>query len=149
MKVLLILALLTGPALAQDSAEAMKLYNNGVRLLDAGKGEDARKSFQTIIKDYPSSAYSRLAKEGLDKPIIASVEFKDLKPLSEKEVRKYFEAAAARLMPGHIYAAEDGEQAKTLLAQMMIKKKMKAKDITITAKELPDKKFAVTVTIIR
>ncbi len=149
MKVLLVLALLASPALAQDSEEAMQLYNKGVKQLEIGKGEDARKSFQEILQKYPTSAYSKLAKEGLDKPLVASIEFKDIKPLSDKEVRKYFELANARLAVGRVYSAEDGEQARTLLAQMMIKKKMKAKEITIVAKDLPGKRVDVTITIVR
>ena len=62
MKVLFVLALLAGPAFAQDSEAAMQLYNKGVRELDAGKGDDARKNFEEIIKDYPTSAYAKLAR---------------------------------------------------------------------------------------
>jgi hypothetical protein len=148
MKVLFVLALLACPALAQDSQAAMELYNKGVKQLDAGKGDDARKSFQTIVKDYPTSAYAKLAKEGLDKPLVGSVEFVDIKPLSDKEVRKQFELANARLMVGRPYSPDDGDQARTLLAQMMLKRKMKAKDISVTAKDLPDHKVAVTITVV-
>lgn len=148
MRFLLLIALLAVPAAAQDSAAAMELYNKGVRLQETGKGEDARKAFQTILSDYPKSAYAKLAKEGLDKPIVASVDFVDIKPLSEKEVRKYFENANARLMVGRVYNSDDSDQARTLLAQMMLKKKMRAKDIQVTAKDLPDKKVAVTIKVI-
>lgn len=142
------MALLAVPVAAQDSAAAMELYNKGVRLQETGKGEDARKAFETIVSDYPKSAYAKLAKEGLDKPIVASVDFVNIKPLSEKEVRKYFENANARLMVGRVYNSDDSDQARTLLAQMMLKKKMRAKDIQVTAKDLPDKKVAVTITVV-
>ena len=81
----------------------MELYNKGVKQLDAGKGDDARKSFETIMKDYPTSAYAKLAKEGLDKPLVGSITFVDTKPLSDKEVRKQYELAGARLMVGRPY----------------------------------------------
>jgi outer membrane protein assembly factor BamA len=145
---LLILALLAGPALTQDSAAAMQLYNKGVKLLEEGKGEDARKAFHSILASYPKSAYATLAKEGLDKPLVASVEFVDIKPLSEKEVKKQFELANASMIAGHVYTSESGDQARQMLAQMMLKRKMKAKDITVTAKDLPDKKVAVTITVV-
>jgi hypothetical protein len=148
MKVLLVLALLSVPAAAQDSPEAMQLYNKGVKQLETGKGEDARKTFQTIMKDYPTSAYAKLAKEGLDKPIVGSIDFVDIKPLSDKEVRKYFENANARLMVGRVYDPGDGDQAKNLLIQMMVKKKIRAKDIQVTSKDLPDKKVAVTIRVV-
>lgn len=150
MRLVLLFALLAAPALtfAQDNPEAMQLYNKGVKQLDAGKGDDARKSFDEIIKQYPNSAYAKLAKEGLAKPLVASVDFVDIKPLSEKEVRKAFEAANAAMQPGHVYAPENGDQARTILAQLMLKKKLRAKDITVSAKELPDRKMAVTVTVI-
>ena len=136
------------PALAQDSPQAMELYNKGVKELDAGKGEDARKNFETILKQYPTSAYAKLAKEGLAKPLVASVDFIDIQPLSQKEVRKAFENANARLMVGRPYNPDDSEEARRLLAQLMIKKKLRAKDITVTAKNIDDNKVAVTVTVV-
>lgn len=148
MKVFLVLALLSVSAAAQDSPEAMQLYNKGVRLLETGKGDDARKTFQAIMKDYPTSAYAKLAKEGLDKPIVASVDFVDIKPLSEKEVRKYFENANARLMVGRVWDPGDGDQARNLLIQIMVKKKLRAKEIQVTSKDLPDKKVAVTIKVV-
>jgi hypothetical protein len=45
-------------------------------------------------------------------------------------VRKQFELANARLMVGRPYQPDyAGDQARTMLAQMMIKRKLKAKDI--------------------
>lgn len=133
---------------AQDSEDAMRLYNQGVKLLDQGKGDSALETFKTIIEKYPNSAYARLAREGLEKPIIASIEFRDLKPLSEKEVRKHLEMSNAGLRVGRAYDPEFADQAKTLIAQMMVKKKVKAKDISVTTREEPGKKVAVIITVI-
>ncbi len=148
MKFLLLLSLLALPMAAQDSEEAMQLYNKGVKQLDAGKGDDARRTFETILKEYPTSAYSKLAKEGLAKPLVGSIEFRDIKPLSDKEVRKAFENAGARLMVGRPYSADASDQAVTLLAQTMMKRKLRAKDIKVTTQDLPDKKVAVILTVI-
>jgi hypothetical protein len=144
-----VLALFTSFGFAQDNDAAMQLYNRGVKLLDLGKGDAARQAFQTILDKYPTSAYAKLAHEGLDKPLVATIVFKDLAPLSEKEVRKQFELANARLMVGRPYEADYGEQARTMLAQLMVKKKLKAKDVVITTKELPDRKLEVTVAVVR
>ena len=51
-------------------------------------------------------------------------------------------------MVGRVYNPDDGDQARTLLAQMMLKRKLRAKDIQVTAKDLPDKKVAVTIKVI-
>jgi hypothetical protein len=134
---------------AQDSAEAMQLYNKGVNLLELGKGDAARKAFQTIVDKYPSSAYSKLAHEELDKPLVAAIVFKNIAPLSQKEVLKQFELSNARLMVGRPYQADYGDQARTMLAQMMIKRKVKAKDITVTTKDLPERKLEVTMTVVK
>jgi hypothetical protein len=134
---------------AQDSEPAMQLYNKGVRLLESGKGDAARQAFQTIVDKYPTSAYAKLAHEGLDRPLVGSITFKDLKGISDKEVRKQFELANARLMVGRPYDADAGEQARTMLAQMMMKRKLKAKDITVTAADAPNNKKAVTITVVR
>jgi hypothetical protein len=148
MRFCLFLALLAGAAFAQDSPEAMKLYNAGVQKLDAGKGEEARKNFEAILKEYPDSAYAKLAKEGLKKPLVASIELVDIKPLSEKEVHHAFEAANARLRVGRPYSPDDNDEARRLLAQLMLKRKLRAKDITVTAKNLPDNKVDVTIAVI-
>jgi hypothetical protein len=146
-------ALLVAPfvatGFAQDSQAAMQLYNKGVNLLEAGKGDAARQAFKTILDKYPSSAYSKLATEELDKPLVGAIIFKNLAPLSQKEVTKQFELANARLMVGRPYQPDYGDQARTMLAQMMIKRKLKAKDITISTKDLPDRKVEVTVTVVK
>ncbi len=98
--VALFAALFITAGFAQDSAAAMQLYNKGVRLLETGKGDAARQAFQTIIDKYPASAYAKLAHEGMDKPLVASITFKELKGISAKEVLKQFELANARLMVG-------------------------------------------------
>src|SRR6185312_16268756 len=108
LKLLLIAALFTSFGVAQDNEEAMQLYNRGVKLLDSGKGDAARADFQTIVDKYPTSAYAKLAHEGLDKPLVASITFKELKPLSEKEVRKQMEMGGARLMVGRPYEPDYG-----------------------------------------
>ena len=137
-------------ALAQDvNNDAMRLYNKGVQLLESGKGDAARQAFQTIIDKYPTSAYSKLAHEEMDKPLVAAIVFKNLAPLSQKEVLKQFELANARLMVGRPYQPDYGDQARTMLAQMMIKRKLKAKDITVATKDLPDRKVEVTLTVVK
>jgi hypothetical protein len=142
-------ALIIAAGFAQDSPAAMQLYNKGVQLLETGKGDAARQAFQTIIDKYPTSAYAKLAHEGLDKPLVASITFKDLQGISSKEILKQFELANARLMVGRPYDADAGEQARTMLAQMMIKRKLKAKDITVTVVDAPNNKKAVTITVVR
>jgi hypothetical protein len=150
---LFVLALFTAPVIAtgfaQDSPAAMQLYNKGVNLLEAGKGDAARQAFQTIIDKYPGSAYTKLAHEEMDKPLVGSILFKDVAPLSSKEVLKQFELGNARLMVGRPYQPDYGDQARTMLAQMMIKRKIKAKDITVTTKDLPNRKLEVTLTVVK
>jgi hypothetical protein len=145
----LFVAFFVTASFAQDSPAAMQLYNKGVNLLEAGKGEAARQAFKTIIDKYPASAYVKLANEEMDKPLVAAIVFKNLAPLSPKEVLKQFELANARLMVGRPYQADYGDQARTMLAQMMIKRKLKAKDISVATKDLPDRKVEVTLTVVK
>jgi hypothetical protein len=147
-------ALLAAPfattGFAQDvNDDAMRLYNKGVQLLESGKGDAARQAFHTIIEKYPASAYAKLAQEGLDKPLVASITFKELKGLSAKEVLKQFELANARLMVGRPYDDAAGDQARTMLANMMIKRKLIAKNIEISLVDVPNNKKAVTITVVR
>ena len=144
-----VVALFLTTGFAQDSPAAMQLYNKGVNLLEVGKGDAARQAFQTIIDKYPTSAYTKLAQQEMDKPLLAAIVFKNLAPLSPKEVLKQFELTNARLLVGRPYQPDYGDQARTLLAQMMIKRKLKAKDITITTKDLPEHKLEVTLTVVK
>src|ERR1700679_1014371 len=96
-------ALSAAAAFAQDSPAAMALYNKGVNLLETGKGDAARQAFNTIVDKYPASAYAKLAHQELDKPLVGSVDFKELGKLSVKEVRKQFELANARLIAGRVW----------------------------------------------
>src|SRR5271154_3586653 len=111
--------------LAQANEDAMRLYNKGVQLLETGKGDAARQAFQTIIDKYPTDAYAKLAHEGMDKPLVASITYKELKGISEREIRKEFELANARLVVGRPFDVAAVDQARTMLAQMMIKRKLK------------------------
>jgi hypothetical protein len=129
--------------------EAMHLYNKGVQLLETGKGDAARQAFQTIVDKYPASAYAKLAHEGLDKPLVGSITFKDLKGISEKEVRKQFELANALLQVGRPFSADAADQARTMLAQIMIKRKLTAKDIAVAVVDAPNNKKAITLTVVR
>jgi TolA-binding protein len=147
--VALFVAVVVTTGFAHDSPAAMQLYNKGVNLLEAGKGDAARQAFNTIVEKYPASAYSKLAHQELDKPLVGSVEFKELGKLSVKDVRKQFELANARLMVGRVWNMDADDQARTMLAQMMIKRKMVAKDITVTVVDLPNNKKAVTLTVVR
>jgi hypothetical protein len=52
-------------------------------------------------------------------------------------------------MVGRPYQPDYGEQARTMLAQLMVKKKVRAKDIVVTTKDLPDRKLEVTVTVVK
>lgn len=142
-------AILATASFAQDNPAAMALYNKGVNLLEAGKGDAARQAFNTIVEKYPTSAYSKLAHQELDKPLVGSVDFKELGKLSVKDVHKQFELANARLMVGRVWNTDADDQARTMLAQMMIKRKMVAKDITVTVTDLPNNKKAVTLTVVR
>jgi len=149
LRIFVVLALCAPFGFAQDSQAAMELYHKGQNLLEAGKGDAARQAFQTIVDKYPSSAYAKLAHEGLDKPLVGVITFKDLAPLSRKEVLKQFELANARLMVGRPYQPDYGDQAVTLLAQMMVKRKLKAKNILVTTKDLPNQKLEVTLTVVK
>jgi hypothetical protein len=147
----LVASLFVTTGFAQDNAAAMQLYNKGVNLLEAGKGEAARKAFQSIIDKYPASAYSKLAQEGLDKPLVAAILFKDLAPLSSKEVLKQFALANAQLMVGREWKPDYGTQAVQMLAQMIVKRKLKPppKNILVTTKDLPDRKVEVTLNVVK
>lgn len=154
MKSLFCLALLgsalTVPA-ADKNQDASALYNKGIQLIEAGKAQQGRDALKQVIEKYPGTAYAKLAKESVDQPIIVSITYKDVSPLSEHEIKKRFELANAQLMVGKLYQQEGVDQARTLIAQLIVKHhaQTKVKDVQITAKDTGDHQMAVTVEIVR
>ena len=152
MKSLFGLALL-GCALTAFSADkpedAAALYNKGIQLIEAGKAQQGRDVLRQVLEKYPGTAYAKLAKDSVDQPIIVSIAYKDVSPLSEHEIKKRLELANAQLMVGKLYQQEGVDQARNLIAALIIKHKdqRKVKDVVITAKDTGDHKMAVTVEI--
>ena len=146
------LALLTcALVFAQDNAkDAASLYNKGIQLIEAGKAPQGRDLLRQVMEKYPGTAYAKLAKDSVDQPIIVSIAFKDVSPLSEREIKKRFELANAGLMVGKLYQQEAVDQARNLIAGLIVKKKAKnVKDVAITAKDEGDHKMAVTVEVVK
>lgn len=136
---------------AQDNKDASELYNKAIQLIQAGKAPQGRDLLKQILEKYPGTAYAKLAKDSVDQPIIVSITYKDTSPLSEHEIKKRFELANAGLMVGKLYQQEGVDQARNLIAAMLIKKKVqnKIKDIVISAKDEGDHKMAVTVEVVK
>ena len=155
MKSLFCLALLGAAftAFPQDKGgqEASALYNKGIQLIEAGKAPQGRTVLKELIEKYPGTAYAKLAKENVDQPIVASITYKDVSPLSEHEIKKRFELANAQLMVGKLFQQEGVDQARTLIAQLILKKKAqnKVQDVVITSKDTGEHQMAVTIEIVK
>lgn len=138
---------------AQDKAggDAATLYNKGIQLIEAGKAPQGRTVLKELIEKYPDTRYAKLAKDSVDQPIIVSIDFHEVSPLSEREIKKRLELANAQLMVGKLYQQEGVDQARTLIAGLIVKKKAqnKVKDVVITAKDTGDHKMAVTVEVVK
>jgi hypothetical protein len=154
MKSFFCLALL-GFALAASpqgkGEDAGQLYNKAIQLIELGKSPQGRTILKEVMDKYPGTAYAKLAKESLDKPIVASITYKEVSPLSSHEIKKRLELANAQLMVGKLYQQEGVDQARNLIVALIVKKKeqTKVKDVLINAVDTGDHQMAVTIEIVK
>ncbi len=131
--------------------DAGQLYNKAIQLIESGKSPQGRLMLKEVLEKYPGTAYAKLAKESIDKPIIASITYKDVSPLSPHEIKKRLELANAQLMVGKLYQQEGVDQARNLIAALIVKKKEqnKVKDLIINATDTGDHQMAVTIEVVK
>ena len=116
---------------AKGAIDATLLFEEGQARAKAGKYETARVAYETLIAVYPENPLAARAKSALDgiaekekvsRPVLQSVEFRDVAAVSPDEIRAEMEAREIRLNIGQPCRSKDVKQAKAALEEILAEK---------------------------
>jgi len=116
---------------AKGAIDATLLFEEGQARAKAGKYETARVAYETLMAVYPESPLAARAKSALDgiaekekvsRPLLKSVEFRDVDAVAPEEIRAEMEAREIRLNIGQPCRSKDVKQAKMALEEILAEK---------------------------
>lgn len=116
---------------AKGAIDATLLYEEGQARAKSGKYETARVAFETLIVVYPENPLAARAKSAIEaiddkekvtRPVLRSVEFRDVAAIPVDEIRAEMDAREVRLSVGQPCRAKDVKQAKAALAEILAEK---------------------------
>jgi outer membrane protein assembly factor BamD (BamD/ComL family) len=116
---------------AKGAVDATLLFEEGQAHTKSGKYETARLAFETLIAVYPESPLAERAKsaiaaiaekEKLSRPVVQSMEFRDVAVMPADEIRAAMEARELRLAVGQPCRSKDVAQAKVALTEILAEK---------------------------
>ena len=100
---------------ARGAIDATLLFEEGQSRVKSGKYETARVAFETLIAVYPENPLARQAKSAIEaiaekekgsRPVVRSMEFRDVPAVPAEELRAALEAREVRLSVGKPCPAE-------------------------------------------
>ncbi len=116
---------------AKGAIDATLLFEEGQARVKAGKCETARVAFETLIAVYPENPLAARAKSAIDaigdkekssRPVLKSMEFRDVAAVPVDEIRAAMEAREIRLNIGQPFRSKDVQQAKVALEEILAEK---------------------------
>lgn len=116
---------------AKGAIDATLLYDEGQARAKSGKYQTARVAFETLIAVYPESPLAARAnsaieamagKEKITRPVLRSVEFRDIAAIPLDEIRAQMDEREVRLNVGQAFDSKDVKQAKAALAEILAEK---------------------------
>jgi hypothetical protein len=116
---------------ARGAIDATLLFEDGQARAKAGKCETARVAYETLIAVYPENPLAARAKKAIDeiaekekvsRPVLKSVEFRDVDAVPPDEIRAEMEAREIRLNVGQPCRSKDVKQAKVALEEILAEK---------------------------
>lgn len=116
---------------AKGAIDATLLFEEGQARAKAGRYETARVAYETLIAVYPENPLAARAKSALGgiadkekvtRPLLQSVEFRDVDAIPADEIRAEMEAREIRLNVGQPCHSKDVKQAKVALEEILAEK---------------------------
>jgi predicted Zn-dependent protease len=116
---------------AKGAIDATLLFEEGQARAKAGKYETARVAYETLMAVYPENPLAARAKSAIDgiaekekvsRPLLKSVEFRDVDAVAPEEIRAQMEAREIRLNIGQPCRSKDVKQAKMALEEILAEK---------------------------
>jgi predicted Zn-dependent protease len=141
---------------AKGAIDATLLFEEGQSRVKAGKCETARVAFETLIAVYPENPLAGRAKlaieaiaekEKVSRPVVKSMEFRDVPAVPAEEIRAAMEAREVRLSVGRPCRSKDVEQAKAALAEILAEKGVAHVRVEARTHAVPPDSVAVIFTV--
>jgi Flp pilus assembly protein TadD len=115
---------------ARGAIDATMLFEEGQARAKAGRNETARVAFETLVAVYPENplvpraqaAIAALPARKQPRPVVQSLEFRDVDAVPADDIRAELDAREVRLSVGQPCRAKDVEQAKTVLGEILAEK---------------------------
>jgi tetratricopeptide (TPR) repeat protein len=141
---------------AKGAIDATLLFEEGQARVKAGKYDTARVAYQTLIAVYPENPLAASArqaveaiaeKEKVSRPVVQSVEFRDVAAVPADEIRAAMDAREVRLSVGKPCRTKDVEQAKTALEEILAEKGVAHVRVEARTRAIPPDAVAVIFTV--
>jgi tetratricopeptide (TPR) repeat protein len=141
---------------AKGAIDATLLFEEGQARTKAGKYETARVAFETLIAVYPENPLAGRAKSAIEgiggkekdsRPVLKSVEFRDLETVPVDEIRAAMVAREIRLNVGKPCGSKDVHLAKLALAEILAEKGVAHVRVEARMRAIPPDSVAVIFTV--
>jgi tetratricopeptide (TPR) repeat protein len=141
---------------AKGAIDATLLFEEGQARTKAGKYETARLAFETLIAVYPENPLAERAKpaiqtiaekEGKSRPVVKTMEFRDVRTVPVEEIRAAMEEREVRLSVGKPCRPRDIERAKVALEEILAEKGMANVRVQAQTRAVPPNAVDVIFTV--
>jgi hypothetical protein len=141
---------------AKCAIDATLLFEEGQARAKAGKYDTARVPFETLIAVYsenPLAARAKAAieaiaeKEKASRPVLKSVEFREVDAVPVDEIRAALDAREVRLSVGQPCRSKDVQQARLVVEQILTEKGVVHARVDAKMRSVPPNSVAVIFTV--
>jgi hypothetical protein len=141
---------------AKGAIDATLLFEEGQTRVKTGKYETARLAFETLVAVYPENPLAPRAKSAIEaiaekerssRPVVKSMEFRDVAAVPSEELRAALEEREVRLSVGQPCRPKDLQQAKTALEEILAEKGMTHMRVEAQTHTVPPNAVAVVFTV--
>jgi tetratricopeptide (TPR) repeat protein len=141
---------------AKGAIDATLLFEEGQARVKAGRYETGIVAYETLIAVYPENplaarAQSAIAaieeKEKVSRPVVKSMEFRDVAAVPAEEIRAAMDAREVRLSVGKPCRSKDIEQAKAALEEILAERGVGHVRVEARTHAIPPDAVAVIFTV--
>src|ERR1035437_4288829 len=141
-------------ARAKTEVDALDLFQEALVKLRTGHSDTAFVTIRTVAQVYPESplakqaeVVSRVVDPEATAPVVRSIEFRGLWPVSQAEIRTRFTEREVALAVERAYDADEVNRAGKILLQLLTEKGHAGLKVTSEAEVIPPRSVRVTFTV--
>jgi outer membrane protein assembly factor BamD (BamD/ComL family) len=141
---------------AKGAIDATLLFEEGQARVKAGKCEIARLAFETLVAVYPENPLAARAKSAIEaidakekasRPVLKSMEFRDVAAVPSDEIRAALNAREVRLNVGQPFRSKDVQQAKVAIQEILAEKGVAHARVEAKLRSTPPDSVTVVFTV--